>query len=548
MTKLFVLLGGLGIFLYGLRIMSEALQQFAGERLRTMLASITRNRISGVVSGVTITSIIQSSSATTVLIVAFANAGLLTLVQAIGPVMGANIGTTITAWLVALLGFKVKITAFALPVIAIGFPLTFLCSHKAKNAGVVLIGFGLLFLGLDFMKSAVPGLKSDPGALAFLQGWATHGYWSILLFVIVGTALTIVLQSSSATMAVTMIMANQGWIGFEVACAMVLGENIGTTITANIAALGANRTAKRVARVHFVFNIIGVLWVLPVILLVLRGIDAVVPGDPYADASVIKDHLAAFHTIFNITNTLLLIWFVPQLAALAHRMVPPGPDEDLPRLKVLDPTVPATTEIALVELRAALLRMLDEVRGAFGILRGSLAGGDAAMVDAVYAKEQRTDAIEQEIVEFCADLARVGGSEALGRAITSSIEVAHQIERMGDHCLALAYLSRRIHDKKWAVSETATSDLAEMAGLAQAMLDIAAERLAPNAAADLDAARRSEEALDLLQDKARKRTSKEMEEGNIPVRQGVVFIDMHDLIERVGDRCTAVMRWSKTYT
>ncbi len=548
MAKLFVLLGGLGIFLYGLKIMSEGLQQVAGDRLRTMLASVTRNRVSGVVSGLTITSIIQSSSATTVLIVAFANAGLLTLVQAIGPVMGANIGTTITAWLVALLGFKVKITAFALPVIAVGFPLTFLRSDKARQAGLVLIGFGLLFLGLDFMKSAVPGLKSDPDSLVFLKDWATHGYWSILLFVIVGTALTIVLQSSSATMAVTMIMANQGWIGFEVACAMVLGENIGTTITANIAALGANRTAKRVARAHFVFNIIGVLWVLPVILLVLKGIDSLVPGDPYTDATVIKDHLAAFHTIFNITNTLVLIWFVPQLAAVARRMVPPGPEEEAPRLQLLDPTVPATAEIALVELRAALLRMLEEVSAAFHTLRGSLAGGNGGLVDAVYAKEQRTDAIEREIVQYCADVARVGGSESLGLAITSSIEVAHQIERMGDHCLALAYLVRRIHDKGWVVSKPAREELDEMAELAQAMLDIASERLAPGAMADDDAARRSEEALDRLQDRARKRTSRAMQDGDIPVRQGVVLIDMHDLIERVGDRCTAVMKWSRDHT
>ncbi len=322
MANLVVLLGGLGLFLFGLKTMSVGLQQAAGDRLRAMLSTATRNRATGVLTGVGITSIVQSSSATTVLIVAFANAGLLTLLQAIGPVMGANIGTTITAWLVALLGFEVKITAFAMPVIAVGAAVSLVRDETARRWGRVLVGFGLLFLGLDLMKSSVPNLSSDPESFIFLKGWAAHGYLSILLFVVVGATLTVVLQSSSATMAITMVMAHQGWIGFEVACAMVLGENIGTTVTANIAALGANRNAKRVARVHLVFNLVGVLWMLPVILLVLRVIDGVVPGDPYANAAVIKDHLAAFHTAFNITNTLLLVGFVPQLAQLAHRMVP----------------------------------------------------------------------------------------------------------------------------------------------------------------------------------------------------------------------------------
>jgi phosphate:Na+ symporter len=243
MTDALIILGGLGVFLFGLRNFSQGLQALAGDRLRNILAGLTRNRFTGILTGFAVTCGVQSSSATTVLVVSFANAGLLTLVQAMGLVMGANIGTTVTGWLVALLGFKVKISAFALPIIAIGFPMSFLRGSRSRQLSEVLVGFGLLFLGLEFMKSGVPDIKGNPEALAWLQAWANHGYASVLLFVLVGTGLTVVLQSSSATMAITLTMAAKQWISFDIAAAMVLGENIGTTITATLAALGANRNA-----------------------------------------------------------------------------------------------------------------------------------------------------------------------------------------------------------------------------------------------------------------------------------------------------------------
>ncbi len=320
MSILLQILGALGVFLFGLRIMSSGLQKLAGDRLRSVLASMTRNRFTGVISGFLITCAIQSSSATTVLIVSFANAGLLTLIQSIGLVMGANIGTTLTGWLVSLFGFKVNITAFALPIIGLGFPLSFLRNPRARQLSEAMIGFGLLFLGLKFLKEGVPDLKANPEALAFLQQFSDYGFGSVLLFVGVGTALTIIVQSSSATMAITLTMAAMGWINYEVSAAMVLGENIGTTITANIAALGGNRTAKRVALSHTVFNLTGVLWMLPLMSVFLTAVDAVVPGNPLTDPLATPTHLAAFHSAFNVTNTLLLVGFVP--GHRAHRASP----------------------------------------------------------------------------------------------------------------------------------------------------------------------------------------------------------------------------------
>ena len=260
--SILTLLGSLGLFLYGMTLMSEALQKVAGDKLRNILAAMTSNSLSRILTGLFITAVIQSSSATTVMVVSFVNAGLLSLVQSIGVIMGANIGTTFTAWLISLLGFKADIAILAIPLIGFGFAFMMCKAKKKKSIGELIIGFALLFLGLSFLKDSVPDLQSSPEVLEFLQQWTGYGFGSILMFVAIGTILTIVLQSSSATMALTLVMCNNGWIPFEMGAAMVLGENIGTTITANIAAAVANVSARRAAMAHCVFNIFGVVWVL----------------------------------------------------------------------------------------------------------------------------------------------------------------------------------------------------------------------------------------------------------------------------------------------
>ncbi len=320
------LLGSLGLFLYGMKVMSDALMELAGDRMRNILATATSNRLFAVLTGFLITAIIQSSSATTLMVVSFANASLLSLTESIGVIMGANIGTTVTAWLISLLGFKVNMAAIAIPLVGLGFVFSFSKKKNLRHWGFFIVGFAILFIGLQFMKDSVPDLKSSPEALAFLSSYTSKGYLSIVLFMFIGTLLTVIIQSSSATMAITIIMCFEGWIPFDMAAAMVLGENIGTTITANLAALVANYKAKRTARAHFIFNIFGVAWMLVLFVPFLQAIGYAVEriegASPFVQAAAIPVALSLFHTTFNIVNTAVLINFVNPIGSVVKRFVP----------------------------------------------------------------------------------------------------------------------------------------------------------------------------------------------------------------------------------
>jgi len=330
------LFGALGFFIYGMKVMSEGIQRTAGSKLRDILKGMTKNRYLGVFTGFLITCLVQSSSATTVMVVSFANAGLLSLIESIGVIMGANIGTTITAWLIAFFGFKVSISSFALPIIAIGFPFMFSKRSSFRSLAEVFIGFALLFLGLDALKNSVPDLNQNPEFLEFLAGFTDYGILSTLLFVAVGTLVTIIVQSSSAAMALTLTLLFNEVITFEIAAAMVLGENIGTTITANLAAIVANVHAKRAARAHFIFNVIGVTWLVLLFPYFLNFIDYLwTPAQeflqsviPNIDKSQSELQLSFFHTVFNVINTSLMIGFIPLIARVVTKLVPSKGMED----------------------------------------------------------------------------------------------------------------------------------------------------------------------------------------------------------------------------
>ena len=344
LAEILRLFGSLGLFLFGMTVMSDALVNLAGNRMRRILATMTSNRFFGILTGFLITSVIQSSSATTLMVVSFSNAGLLTLVEAISVIMGANIGTTVTAWLITLLGFKVSMSAIALPLVGFGLAFTFSKVKQWKQTGLFLIGFAILFIGLQFMKDAVPDINSNPQIMEFVRAYTEMGFGSVLIFLAIGTLLTIVIQSSSATMALTLIMTAQGWIPFELAAAMVLGENIGTTVTANLAAIVGNYNAKRTARAHLIFNCLGVVWILLIFYPFLRMISAIVmefgSASPFESAVAVPVALSLFHTLFNICNTFLLVWFVNPIARLVKRMVPkraiPGKAIDEPKFLTKD--------------------------------------------------------------------------------------------------------------------------------------------------------------------------------------------------------------------
>ena len=325
-TDILTLLGALGLFLYGMKVMSDALVGLAGDRMRAIMAAATANRFFALFTGFLITAVIQSSSATSLMVVSFVNAGLLTLSEAVGVIMGANIGTTVTAWLISILGFKIKMSAIALPLVGLGFLLSMAKSRKRQLSGLFLVGFALLFIGLEFLKDSVPDIRNNPEILSFLVTYTTQGWWSVLLFLFIGTVLTLVVQSSSAAMALTLLMTHEGWIPYDMAAAMVMGQNIGTTITANLAALVANYQAKRAARAHLLFNVLGTVWLLPLFYpfldLVAGWVNSIEGSSPSTNALVIPVALSLFHTTFNLLNAVVLIGAVGIIVRLVEKMVP----------------------------------------------------------------------------------------------------------------------------------------------------------------------------------------------------------------------------------
>jgi phosphate:Na+ symporter len=551
MSNALQILGGLGVFLFGMRVMSQGLQKFAGNRLRAVLHGMTQNRVSGIFSGFLITATVQSSSATTVLVVSFANAGLINVFQSIGIIMGANIGTTVTAWLVALLGFKVKISAFALPIIGIAFPLSLINSTRAKQLSEIFVGFGLLFLGLAFLKAGVPNIKSNPESLEFLKSLSGYGFGSVILFAIAGTVLTIVVQSSSAASTITLAMAAEGWIDYKLAAAMVLGENIGTTITALLAAIGTTNNAKRAARAHTLFNLIGVLWMLPLLGVYIHFIDLLVPGDPWAqgvsmDQSAVPAHLAAFHTAFNITNTLLLVGFVSTIERIVKWWVPvTDAEHEGAHLEFLETGLLGTPELAGVEARRGLQQMTGVCTDMFESLERVVTHPDEKLgpvVDEIKVGEVKTDEMEEEIVHFCTELARAGSSEKVGRSVAAFLEMANDIERIGDHCYNLVKLAERRYEKGYHFPEEAQKELEEMLGLVRDFLGITHHALAPDAHGEPPEAKVIESKIDRLRDHARKAHAERMQAGEVGVREGLVYIDMITNLEKVGDYCENVVR------
>jgi len=452
------LLGALGFFIYGMKVMSEGIQKVAGSKMRQILSVMTSNRFLGVFTGFLITGLLQSSSATTVMVVSFVNAGLLTLVESVGVVMGANIGTTITAWLISIFGFKVKIAAVALPIIAIGFPLMFSNRGNLKSWAEVIIGFALLFLGLNALKESVPDLRENPEVLEFLSGYASMGMLSLLTFIGVGTILTLVVQSSSAAMALTLVMCYEGWIPFEMAAAMVLGENIGTTITANLAAMIGNVHAKRAARAHFIFNVFGVVWMFFIFRFFLSGIDSFMLNNygvsplNREDFTSIPIALSLFHTSFNIINVLLLIGFTPIIAKVAERMVPSRGDVDEEtKLEYIGGGILATPELSILEAKKEIRKFGKITDRMFGFVGELIENEDRKIFDEAMGRIQKyediTDKMEIEIAEYLTRVAQGELSEETSVRIRSMISMINDMERIGDICYQMSKTLERKNDQ-----------------------------------------------------------------------------------------------------
>ena len=438
------LLGSLALFLYGMKIMSEGLQKFAGDRLRRILTAMTTNRVTGVLTGMLITALIQSSSATTVMVVSFVNAGLLTLSQSIGVIMGANIGTTVTAWIISALGFKVDIAAFALPLLAFGIPLLFSQKSNRKSLGEFIFGFSFLFMGLSYLKNNAPDLSQNPDMLAFVQDYTGMGFFSILLFVLIGTVLTMIVQASAATMAITLIMCANGWISFELGAALVLGENIGTTITANLAALTGNTQARRAALAHLVFNVFGVIWVLCLFVPFTEGVSWFVENvmgsnDP---AVAVSFKLSAFHTCFNICNVLILIWFVKFIERTVCAIIPQKEQDEEYRLRFITGGMLSTAELSILQASKEIHLFAERTHRMFGMVRTLLHTEKDDDFNQVFSRiekyENISDSMELEIANYLNKVSEGRLSSESKLQIRAMLREVTEIESIGDSCYNLA--------------------------------------------------------------------------------------------------------------
>lgn len=545
MNSVIAVLGGLGLFLFGMKVMSESLQNATGERLRNVLWKATNNRVKGVVTGFFITSIIQSSSATTVMVISFVSAGIISLTQSIGIILGANIGTTITGWLVAIIGFKVKIKLLALPAIFIGFFIRFLKNDRATVWGEVLIGFGLLFLGLNFMSDSVKDLRGSQMILDFMSTYKADTPLSTIAVIGVGTVVTMIVQSSSATMAMTMTLAFNGFIDFYTACALVLGENIGTTITANLASINSSVSAKRAARVHMIFNVMGVVWVFLLFKPVFVPlVDYIVPGDVTTtidgSKSLIADHLAAFHSLFNIINTLVFLPFVSLLGKLSGYLVQgAGTDKEEHHIQFISTTLLATPSMNINQARLEIRNMLELAITMFDSVVELIKSPHRKMKDQVReisSMENNIDLMEKEISSFLVKVAQSSITEEQSQNITGMLHMVNDLERIGDHCESLLKLARRRYELKEEFSPQAMKQVQEISGFVRnAMMNIYGNFDFTNEYKLLSIAENFENEIDRLRKKMKKEHISGLNNGTCDVDTGLIFIDMLNNFERIGD-------------
>lgn len=540
-----ILLGALGLFIYGMKVMSEGIQKVAGSKMRQILSAMTSNRFKGILTGFILTGLVQSSSATTVMVVSFVNAGLLTLMESIGVIMGANIGTTITAWLISLIGFKVKLSSAALPIVALGFPLLFTKSSKLRAWGEVLIGFAILFIGLGELKNSVPDLGSNPEILTFLATFTEMGYVSYIVFVIIGTIITILVQSSSAAMALTLVMANNGWIPFELAAAMVLGENIGTTITANIAATIGNVAAKRAARAHLIFNIIGVTWMLLVIPFFLKGIDSYmlwVRGISPMDSNhpeAIPIALSLFHTSFNVLNTLFLVGFAPRIAKFVTKLVPMRGEEEH-HLEFIGTEIIRTPDISILEAKREISKMAKVTRKmsrmSNGILNKKKNKKIVEYLENISNYEQITDRMELEIAIYLSKIAEGNLSKGSSNKIRGLLSVNNDLERVGDLFYQISLSIQRKNENELKFSEYQIEQLNTMFGLIEEAFDIMLVNLKVDykEMSDVNAIQKEKE-IDVLRNDLRRSHLNNIQSGNYDLPSGLIYSDIFLTMERIGD-------------
>ena len=558
--QIFTLLGSLGMFLYGMNLMSSGLQKAAGDRLRGFLSAMTSNPFKGVLTGLGITSVIQSSSATTVMVVSFVNAGLLTLYQAIGVIMGANIGTTVTAWLVSWLGFKADISILAVPLMILGFLFSNSKKNKRQNIGELIVGFCLLFLGLSFMKESVPDLNETPQVLDFVKSWSGYGFGSVLIFLVFGTVLTLVLQSSSATMAITLIMLSMGFIPFQMACAMVLGENIGTTITANIAASVGNTQAKRAAMSHTIFNVFGVIWALiffrPFLGLVGKIIEVLfglpnpaaegfaVSGQNSPDATAALYGLSMLHTLFNTINTLILVWLIKYIEKAVVWIIktPKNQENEQFRLKYISAGPLATPELATEQAFDEIIHFAQISKNGLGYAKSALSETNTDKFEELRGKlvkyEEISDRIEYEIATFLNSVSAGDISTETSKKIKAMYKIIGELESLGDSGESISRILSRRNIHKKVFDEDTVKKLENIADAVGSAYDVMIENLTAahkGTLTEISNAYNAEDRINCLRNNLRDAEIEDIETNKKNYQTSVYYMDIMNEFENMGD-------------
>ena len=542
---IFQTLGGLGLFIFGMRIMSDGLKKVAGKKLRAVLSAVSSNRVIACVTGTVITSIIQSSSATTVMLVGFVDAGLLTLTQAIGVVLGANIGTTITAQLIAF-----NISNYALPVIALGVLLKFFfASKKWQQSGEVLLGFGILFFGLATMKAGLSPLRGEPAFIAFLTKFQAQNLNEILLCTLAGTALTVAVQSSSATVGITMALASQGLLSFEGSVAMILGENIGTTITAQLAGISTNINARRTAMAHTLFNVLGVIFIICIFPYFVNAVVYLTThflsiGHPDllvgSEKPFISRHIANAHTLFNVINAILFLFILPYLVKVAILLTPRGKEEHLDEIyhiKYLDRRYLDTPEVALVQTKQEIIRMADEAQTMFDEVTGALKIRNPKKLAKWKDREDVLDNLQKEITDFLVKVMQQNIIVEESREITTLMRMTNNIERIGDEIEDIAETLERMIEDKLYFSEQAIQDYEKISSEARKFLTLVFEGIKEENKEIMPKAVKLVESINQMTEEMRLSHHDRLFDGVCEIDRGMIFSDILNAFEKMGGCC-----------
>ena len=537
------LIGSLGLFLYGMKIMSEGLQKFAGDSLRRILTAMTTNRVTGLLTGILITALIQSSSATTVMVVSFVNAGLLTLSQSIGVIMGANIGTTVTAWIISALGFKIDIAAFALPLLAFAIPLFFSNKSSRKSMGEFVFGFAFLFMGLQNLKANAPDLGANPDMLAFVQNYTDMGFISIILFLFIGAVLTMIVQASAATMAITLIMCANGWIDYHLGVALVLGENIGTTITANLAALTGNTQARRAALAHLAFNVFGVIWVLLLFYPFTDGVSWFVEhvmgvSDP---AVAVSFKLAAFHTAFNISNTCIMIWFVRFIEKTVCTLIKPKVEDEEYRLRFISGGMLSTAELSILQAHKEISLFAERTSRMLGMVRELFYEKNEEAFLKTYARVEKyesiSDRMEIEIANYLTQVSEGRLSSESKEEIRIMLRAVSEIESIADSCNNMARSIKRRNEFKSVFTDSQNKHLDHMFELVSQALARMTYILSKNEAIheDINPSYNIENEINNYRNQLKSRNIEDINNKEYQYQDGVYYMDLVSESEKLAD-------------